>query len=501
MQDGSLFDKATLATPGIVDVGNRKQLFLDDLLVDEASRISRFIYRPDKYPANPVLTAQEPWEMGRNRSGNIAGVEITGQTVLFDEDEQIFKMWYLGWILDDGLRPWCYATSSNGYDWERPCLGIYEFKGSTDNNIMFASADPSYFNVIKDPQDPDPQRRYKAQGEVEGPISNTTGGAINAYSPDGVHWTEHPGNPVVNHGPNFADASTVLGWDPKRQKYVGYFRPGHPLAHEIDGIGRHRHIRTIGYSESDDFEEWTPTRIMLAPDHLSRVDHQFMQFTASIYGDFYVGFLMLHQTHEQTWETFLLSSRDGFHWTWVDRHVPFLSYGQLGSYDAGYMTPSGPILHDGTIWVYYGAFRGAHGYDPVKRGRAAGDGPNMSIALATLPEDRWAGLLAGPNQGLLITKPLIFNGSRLKLDIDASVTHGKPEQIPAFDECDVRVAIADQSGLSISGFDFEHSTRIRSGGIHEISWDGKNLRRLQGEAVRLRVEMRNCCLCSLEFFE
>ena len=93
------------------------------------------------------------------------------------------------------------------------------------------------------------------------------------------------------------------------------------------------------------------------------------------------------------------------------------------------------------------------------------------------------------------------NGSRLKLDIDASVTHGKPEQIPAFDECDVRVAIADQSGLSISGFDFEHSTRIRSGGIHEISWDGKNLRRLQGEAVRLRVEMRNCCLCSLEFFK
>ena len=500
MKDGALFEKASSATAGIIEIGNRKQLFLDDLLVDEASRISRFMYRPDKYPGNPILTAEEPWEMGKNRRGIVAGVEITGQTVIYDEQEGIFKMWYLGWMWEDGLRPWCYATSKNGYDWERPDLGIYEYESSKRNNIMFAATDPNYFNVFKDPRDPDPKRLYKAQGEVEGPISNTTGGAINAYSPDGIHWTEHPDNPVVNHGANFADASTVLGWDPKREKYVGYFRPGHPVAHEIDGIGRHRHIRTIGYSESDDFENWTPTRIMLAPDHLSRADHQFMQFTAGIYGDFYVGFLMLHQTHEQTWETFLLSSRDGFNWTWVDRHVPFLSYGELGSYDAGYMTPSGPILHDGTIWVYYGAFRGAHGYDPVKRGRAAGDQTNMTIALATLNEDRWAGLLAGPNQALLVTKPLIFKGTRLKLDIHASVPHGKPGGIPNFDECDVRAAISDQSGMLIDGFSFDRSTNIRESGIHEISWEGMDLRRLEGETVRLRLEMRNCCLCSFQFY-
>ena len=500
MKDGALFEKASRATAGIIEIGNRKQLFLDDLLVDEASRISRFMYRPDKYPGNPILTAAEPWEMGKNRRGIVAGVEITGQTVLYDEQEGIFKMWYLGWMWENGLRPWCYATSKNGYDWSRPDLGIYEYEGSKRNNIMFAATDPNYFNVFKDPRDPDPKRLYKAQGEVEGPISNTTGGAINAYSPDGIHWTEHPDNPVVNHGANFADASTVLGWDPKREKYVGYFRPGHPLAHEIDGIGRHRHIRTIGYSESDDFENWTPTRIMLAPDHLSRADHQFMQFTAGIYGDFYVGFLMLHQTHEQTWETFLLSSRDGFNWTWVDRHVPFLSYGELGNYDAGYMTPSGPILHNGTIWVYYGAFRGAHGYDPVKRGRAAGDQPNMTIALATLDEDRWAGLLAGPNQALLVTKPLIFKGTRLKLDIQASTPHGKPGKIPNFDECYVRAAVSDQSGMPIDGFSFDRSTNIRDTGVHEVSWEGMDLRRLEGETVRLRLEMRNCCLCSFQFY-
>ena len=31
-----------------IEVGNRKQLFVDDLLVDEARRISRYQYRPTK---------------------------------------------------------------------------------------------------------------------------------------------------------------------------------------------------------------------------------------------------------------------------------------------------------------------------------------------------------------------------------------------------------------------------------------------------------------------
>src|SRR3989442_10007351 len=105
---------------------------------------------------------------------------------------------------------------------------------------------------------------------------------------------------------------------------------------------------------------------MLAPE--DRVDSQYMQFTAGIDGDFYVGFLMVHETHEQTWDTFLLSSRDGFHWTWIDRKVPFLGPGEVGSYDAGYMTPSGPIVHDAKIWIYYRAFSDAHSYVPSNMG-------------------------------------------------------------------------------------------------------------------------------------
>ena len=42
MKTGSIFERASTPVSGIFDIGSRKQLFVDDLLVDEASRISRF---------------------------------------------------------------------------------------------------------------------------------------------------------------------------------------------------------------------------------------------------------------------------------------------------------------------------------------------------------------------------------------------------------------------------------------------------------------------------
>lgn len=102
-------------------------------------------------------------------------------------------------------------------------------------------------------------------GELEGAVANHTGGAAVAFSADGLRLKQYERNPVVGHGRNTGDAPTMLGWDPRREKYVFYPRPGHSLTHEIHGTGIHRHIRTIGYSESDDFIHWSPTRIMLAP--------------------------------------------------------------------------------------------------------------------------------------------------------------------------------------------------------------------------------------------
>ncbi|MFN0196952.1 MAG: hypothetical protein ACKVT0_09405 [Planctomycetaceae bacterium] len=510
-----MFERASVAgmtphipeRPEVFDVGNRKQLFLDDLMLDRVERISKFVGRVQKYEHNPILLPDKPWERGWTGSDGAGytgseqsstqnkqitrteGLRITGQTALYDEEEKLFKLWYLPWLWPDLRSPWCYAVSTDGYRWERPELGMFEFEGSNKNNILSATRDIDYFNVVKDPHDPDPNRRYKAMGESERP--GQPQGVCVAFSPDGLRWTESPGNPVVLKGANVTDAPTMLGWDSLKKKYVAYYRPGAPIYT--------RRMRTIGYSESDDFEHWTDTRLMLAMDDLDRVDYEYMQFTVGVHGDFYVGFLMIYEKHEKTWNTYLLSSRDGFHWTWVDRNVPFLSRGEIGSYDAAYMTPCGPIVHDGKIWIYYGAFRTAHTFLPTKFGTH----DIMTIALATLPEDRYVGLLGSVDEnnepaGMVLTHPLRFAGNKLFLDFDSSTPM---QQVPHDDprHCQIRAAIFDESGEKIEAFSLEKCTPLYDEGRHEMRWIGSELSQLEGQPIRLMLHIQNAALYSFQF--
>ena len=232
-------ESARAPVPGILDIGSKKQLFLDDTLIAHSSRVSRFMGRPRKYPQNPVLTADKPWEKHNPRAGKLPadGVQISGQAVLYDQEEKIFKMWYNPWsFFPSRLRPWCYAISKDGYRWEKPELGIYSYQGSQNNNILAAYTRSKYFNVFKDNKETDPQKRYKAMGEVEG--SERNGTAV-AFSPDGLNWTEFADNPVVLKGRDIADCPTFLGWDPRIQKYVYYPRPGPPLGTRVNGKGFH----------------------------------------------------------------------------------------------------------------------------------------------------------------------------------------------------------------------------------------------------------------------
>ena len=125
----------------------------------------------------------------------------------------------------------------------------------------------------------------------------------------------------------------------------------------------------------------------------------------------------------------------------------------------------------------------------------------MTIRLATLPEDHWAGLLAGPDQARITTRPVIFKGNRLLIDVEASIPQSVPKEEMGFDECEVRAALADQSGAPIDGFSFVRSSSVLESGVHEIRWEGADLSRLQGEPVRLRLEMRSACLFSIQFTE
>ena len=101
-----------------------------------------------------------------------------------------------------------------------------------------------------------------------------------------------------------------------------------------------------------------------------------------------------------------------------------------------------------------------------------------------------------------MTRPLIFSGSKLRIDLDASLPDraSKRPTEREFDEADVRVAVLDQWGGKIDGFELERCRMIADSGVQEVTWGNASLRALEGKPVRLRFEYRNAALYSLQFF-
>ena len=112
---------------------NRQQVLLlhDDRLVGSREGLELVQARLEKHPANPLLVIDRPWE----RQGILNYVAI-----LHDEEEGLYRMWYqiLGRTEEGVNRSYClYAQSSDGVRWEKPELGLVDFRGSKANNILF----------------------------------------------------------------------------------------------------------------------------------------------------------------------------------------------------------------------------------------------------------------------------------------------------------------------------------------------------------------------------
>jgi hypothetical protein len=164
-----------------------RYLLLDSRIIEktENSQLTVGVVQKDKN--NPLFGEDQPWE---KRFDNLYA------NVIFDQEDKLYKCWYSPFIVDlsakgmtlqqrgqTGYRPprgremaICYAVSKDGITWEKPELGLVEFKGSQQNNLLWR--EPHGAGVFKDYHDPDPARRYKAFFQ----------GVNVAFSADGMHW-------------------------------------------------------------------------------------------------------------------------------------------------------------------------------------------------------------------------------------------------------------------------------------------------------------------------
>lgn len=466
-------------------IGSNRQLFIDDHMIEESQAVARVLNQPSKYIGNPIMIALYPWE---------GAIWLYG-TVWNDDDEGQFRMWYQGQAgmaipqmgSDFSDSPWNhigfdptnllytvgYATSNDGIFWNRENLGVVEYKGSRNNNLVMT--DVCFANVIKDTREQDPDRLYKSifwQSDTPDGTNNMGEGVSVAFSPDGLHWTKYENNPVLTRS---SDNHMLLGWDDLHNKYVGYFRP---TLHEGNMT------RRIGRSVSEDFENWTDPIDVLAPDEKDPPGTELYGMPVFKYEGLYIGLLYVyHAEPEEKQIRFygpvdiqLAVSRDGIAWERAGDRVPFIPNGPVGSIDMGEIYAAlAPVVMGEELWFYYSASTADHG-----------DVGGASYAcLAKLRRDGFVSVNAGDQSGYLVTKPFLCQGGNLA--INGSAKGG-----------DIGVTVLDESGIQYPGYSRQDCALFDGDSTkHFMSWREKlSLEELKGNNIRLKFYLRNAKLYS-----
>ena len=408
-------------------------LFIDDASIESLDRVVQGVVPAKKVSPQPLIEKDRAWE-----DEWLIGSYIN---VLYDDEENIFKMWYgvgrkLSEARGDQADGLAYAVSQDGIHWEKPVLNLFEDGGSKENNLVFP-----FFRwgagtgVMKDPIETDPAKRYKMlfmfqSGDMI--FAGIVQPVCVAYSADGIHWDvpRHWLNPVIPQG---SDTHLVAYWDAKIHRYVVYLR-GRP------------NVRIICMAESNDFENWTPRQIIVAPDELDPPqDHEFYGMSSLAYRGLRIGFLSVFHTLHEGWiaqnqiedwmpawmnqmDVQLTYSQDGRTWHRAGNREPILLCGPRGSYDCGSVyPPHAPFVRGEEIWVYHGGSNDLHG-EPPRRGEELQRGIN----LAKIEKDRLV-CLKTDAQGVVTTVPLNIDPHALWINADASGGSLRVELVDPFD--------------------------------------------------------------------
>jgi len=441
------------------------QLFIDDYWIESASGVVPVLHQPTKHADNPVITGDAAWSKNPYCFGSL----------IHDEEESLFKLWYMSYNYDCPTAertPILYATSPDGVSWDRPALGIQEFQGSKENNILltnYGHHDLYSPNVIKDLRDLDPDKRYKMLwwDFPLGPEPYQDEGMCVAFSPDGIHWTRHPDNPVLGATKQENSISDVMSVmvDHRNGKYVAYTKGWtHPWP------AFHQIVRT----ESTDFLSWSEPQVVLTHTHDLR-DPQSYGMSVTQYESVYVGLMASYKDPgDETIDIQLTVSHDNRNWSRVADQATFLPLGSAGAWDDGMIFATPLIQHRDRILIIYGGWDGSH----------EADVRHAAIGLATLRKDGFVSLDAGETPGSLTTRAL--QGAQGPLLINADASCGS-----------IRVEVLGSDGQALPGYSARDSAVIEVDSVAQpITWNAKEELPVTSGPIQLRFLLTNASLYS-----
>lgn len=410
----------------------------------------------------------------------------------------------------------CYVESKDGISWYRPSLGIHEYRGSTDNNILLRSEDlegrytmfDNFFVFIDDNPLCPPDEKYKALafacGRLDEDVKSTFREGLSYYaSADGIHFRFMR---ILRVSEGTYDTLNTCSYDKKSGKYVLYYRGWHGIP---EGGRRIQGIRDVKMAVSEDFVNWSGFEQIKLDDGIDSpmYTNQIMRYYRN--PDILIGFPTRYvERHEWTsnydeltgkearlermkhghpreglavTDCLFMYSRDGEHWTKLDEAlftpgpeaVTNWVYGDC--YPAYMMTET---LSDDGINTEISMFvPGA-----VKSAGTGADTPSM-LYRYTLRTDGFAYYKAKASGARVVTKPFVLTGDKLEINFATS----------AYGNIFITVRASDGSESTTVEL-FGNSTSRR------VSFDEKPLSDFVGKEVTLSFDMKDARLYSFEVY-
>jgi hypothetical protein len=457
--------------PKVIPIDVGRQLFVDEFLI-EATNLRRSFHSAEYYPGRIVLQPDKPWE----RHGGRGSAMVYSDGVWYDQRERLYKMWYSsGSSGYDGPQESAtlYAVSQNGTHWRKPELDVV--KGT---NIVLRSARDSS-TVWVNPDETDAARRY-----ILGYADEDTRAFHLHFSADGIHWGKSVAQSPPDRETNFTMDRTTFFWNPFRAVWVMSIRDDirlQPTSMPENNFRyrTYREARDIVSAlrwESEQPVPWTgadrldPIRLEL------NVRSELYNLDAVAYESLLLGLFSIWRGQPENRgkpnDLVIGYSRDGFHWDRPFRE-PFIPAGDLREW-TNIQSAGGGCLVVGDRLFFYMSGRSGTG----ARGWGGGSGQD-STGLATLRRDGFVSMDAAENEGTLTTRPVLFSGKYLFVNVNAQ--HGE-----------LRAEALDASGKTIAPF-----TRARcrpvtiDNTLQAMNWEGsEDLASLAGKPVRFRFYLK-----------
>ena len=486
------------------------QLFLDDHVIARSTGFQRVLHHPR--PRGIVLSRDNHWE----RWG------VTPMYVGWRKDGR-FECYYQA----HGAGSLAYAISKDGLHWEKPNLGLVEYRGSKENNLLPCGI-PRNLRQFGNVRDPEMHYALTVEYRVGGKVS------FCRELPDFLDDRDWRKNLTPSGGFVHSNYTALGFWDDIHQEWVVMRQaPNHPP------------VRCAGRYASPDLKNWTLEHYLYPDAHDStdpRYFHEVYGLMSIHVEGIVVGFpywFIGDRTHPNpelytsaagrpttdegligkgvskgTMEVRLVTSRDGAR-TW-DRTVSreaWIPHGlEQNSYDRYVRLDCQPLHKGDEDWFYCSGYNGDH---CATRGYYRGNNRHRSVAglLYTQKHNRYVSLTAGNTNQILITKPLKVTGKTLQLNVDGNrglvkVAVGidkwlkhKTGQWP-FKAKLPHWMVEDRWERTHleEGFHFDDCQPVHVDSIeHNVEWKDASLESLQGKTVRLYILVQDADLYGFRF--